>query len=247
MVTRLVEFEACFNFRDLGGYAAAEGGTVRWGVLFRSDTLHRMTAGDLERFASLGIRTVFDLRASQELEDDGLLDPSAEATHVHLPVLDSVRREVTPDELAASPVFDPAQAYTYMLDVGGATMARLFEGLVAPGALPAVFHCTAGKDRTGIAAALVLGTLGVDDETIVADYALTADSMERSGRWIREHEPAMVERMKRYPPGALEAKADTMRLFLGALQARYGSVRDAVRALGVAPATIDALAAALLE
>jgi protein-tyrosine phosphatase len=241
---RLVPFEACFNFRDLGGYETVDGRRVRWGALFRSDTLHRMTVADLDQFRALGIRTVFDLRASQELDEDGGLDASVAVTHVHLPVLDTVR---APAERRQQVSIEPAEAYAYMTDVGRDALARLFDGLVGPHALPAVFHCTAGKDRTGIAAALLLGALGVDEDTIVADYALTELTWPRTEAWVREREPETAARWATYPDGALTAKAETMRAFLGALQEQHGTLRDTVRALGVSTATLDALDAALLE
>ena len=104
LTDRRVPLEAGFNFRDLGGHETADGRRVRSGVLYRADTLHRLTAADLDVLRGLGLRTVIDLRTRAELERfgrAGLADD--EVAHHHLPMVDEVR---SPEARAQRPVAD---------------------------------------------------------------------------------------------------------------------------------------------
>ena len=178
--TRHVRFEACFNFRDLGGYQTAGGHRVRWATLYRSDTLHRLTATDAEAFNALGLRTVIDLRSLTEIDQFGRLGVTREdLTWRSVPMLDNVRLALPdpsdPPVVPSRP--DPAtpgEPYVRIAEEFAPSVAAVFGILAGEDALPAVFHCTSGKDRTGILAALVLEVLGVADEVIASDYVLTA-------------------------------------------------------------------------
>ena len=174
-VERLIALQGAVNFRDLGGYAAGEGMRTRWRVLFRADGLGELTESDLSVLRALGIRTVIDLRSGGELER-GRFDVDAHpvAFH-HFPFMEEL-----PDaqDFERRPGFLGSQYREFLSDAGGQIRAAL-EVLADPGALPAVFHCTAGKDRTGVLSAIVLSLLGVDEPTVVADYALSGAAMER--------------------------------------------------------------------
>lgn len=162
----LVSLEGCVNFRDLGGWRTADGRRVRSGRLFRSDALHRVTPGDLARLrGELDVRTLIDLRSSHEVakEGRGPLCEGPVAYH-HLPFFDTPER----DPARQLPEGGLAAIYLAMLRFARAPISRALETLAAsPGA--AVFHCAAGKDRTGVLSAVVLGSLGVLDEDIVED------------------------------------------------------------------------------
>jgi protein-tyrosine phosphatase len=162
---RRLELEGVFNLRDVGGYPAAGGRTTRWRALLRSDALHRLDPGGGAVLAGLGLRTVLDLRTEAEAEIapcalDGLTNAR---THISL---------LTGD-LAALPMELDA-IYRYMIDDCGETIGAAIKVLAEAGALPALVHCSAGKDRTGIVVALILATLGVPDAVIAADYQLSA-------------------------------------------------------------------------
>jgi len=244
---RTVAFEAVFNFRDLGGYPAGEGRSVRWRRLFRADGLQRLRPEEGRQFRSLGIATVVDLRTPQEADDSGRFPAEvAEVEYHHWPMFD-----VVPDWSEAGDVDSPgflADRYVEMLEHGRETVAGTLNLLSRSTAYPLVFHCAAGKDRTGILAALVLGLLGVPDEVIVDDYALSHEAMARMGAWVRENMPEVAERASRqaYPASVAEAKPETMVRFLAHLRANHGTLGGLAADLGVGAEVIEAMQANLL-
>ena len=249
---RLVPLRGSFNFRDLGGYPGRGGRTTRWGRLYRSDALHELTGEDVAVLRRLGLRTVIDLRTERELDRSGRgpLGPEPIAFH-HLAV---VREGVggTPaaegEALAAPapPGDDLAERYLWYLEVGRDSLVGALTLLGEEEHYPLVFHCAAGKDRTGVLAALVLELAGVDREVIVADYVLTG---ERIGhildRW--RSDPGFAERMAQVPASRLGVEAATMEAFLDGLDRRHGGAREWALAAGVPAATLDGLVDLLLE
>ena len=243
---RLLPLEGVFNFRDLGGYRTDDGREVRWRTLYRADGLGRLTASDVERIRPLGLRTVVDLRSQRELDERGRFPVDAHpVTFHHLSILDQTwdqeqaRREALPAHEFLH------RAYTAMLVDGRARFARAFDLLAAPGALPAVFHCAAGKDRTGLLAMLVLGALGVRHHDIVEDYALTEASMSRYLDTMRS-DPERAAAIDAAPPSFFAADPVAVSLVLEDLERAHGGVRGAVLAMGVTDAALDRLADALL-
>jgi len=176
------------NLRDVGGWPTAGGGRVRTGLLYRSVDLSRLADEDLAVFDKLGIRTIYDLRTGAERDQspDRLPDGAA---YVVLDVLaDSA--DATPAKLAevladpqlaarllgdgrAPAIVEGAYRQIVCLDSARAAYRRLFADLADAGNRPALVHCMSGKDRTGWAAAALLGLLGVPEELIMADYLLT--------------------------------------------------------------------------
>lgn len=271
--------EGAFNFRDLGGYPSRHGRVMRWGRLFRSDTLHELTEGDVEVLRGLGLTTVVDLRTSRELARTGRgrLGPEPIGFH-HLSVLgdgeavgpggpagadDRVGGVQTgaaeggdveadgsvPGEAIAAPAPDGedlSERYRWYLDVGRQSLVEALDLVGDPARLPLVFHCAAGKDRTGVLAALVLDLVGVEHEVIVDDYVITAGRMELIlGRY--RSDPDMAERMARLPPATFGVEAVTMRSFLGRLTADFGGARAWAEDAGVPLATLDRIPDLLLE
>jgi protein-tyrosine phosphatase len=248
LTDRRIPLEAGFNFRDLGGHETTGGRRVRAGVLYRADTLHRLTAADLDVLRGLGLRTVVDLRTRTELERfgrAGLTDD--EVAHHHLPMIDEVRSpEARIREDVPTPL-ERGEFYLRMLEQGGSAVAESLRVLAGPGALPAVFHCTAGKDRTGVLAAVVLGQLGVPDDAIAEDYAVTEESVEATRAWLEANDRGWAATQASYPTWIWEAPAETMLAFLARVREDHGSITDLLLGLGLTPATLDALAVALLE
>jgi protein-tyrosine phosphatase len=161
------------NFRDLGGYRGAGGARVRWGQVFRSDTL-ALEDDDLEVFAALGIRAVYDLRSDRERETSPNRLPEG-ADVVELVAL--ISQDSAPPSLEALQLDGEsflAGIYLHMLERSAVGFGRILSGLADGDRLPAVFHCAAGKDRTGMVAALLLSVLGVDEGDILDDYELTS-------------------------------------------------------------------------
>ncbi|MFF3767642.1 GNAT family N-acetyltransferase [Streptomyces sp. NPDC001922] len=208
------------NFRDLGGYSTDDGRTVRWGRMFRSDSLGKLQGEDWERFLALGIRTVIDLRHSWEIEAKGRIPEHPSFTYHHLSV---EHRPYDQAGLGAEVQTGPflAERYLEVAEDGVRELRRALEVIAAEDG-PVVFHCTSGKDRTGLLAALVLDLLGVSEADIVADFALTGLATQRLlADWRTDHggrEPAW--------PGYGRAPGEVMSLFLAALAQRHGSVHN---------------------
>ena len=170
------KLEGATNFRDLGGYPGHEGRPLRWRRIFRSDHLGALSEADRRRLAELGLAAALDLRG----EDESAATPYAiEGVTRHALAIEPSVVSRLQEEHAAGRALDAALAAEMMRELYERLVqdhvdryAALFDHLLAARA-PLVFHCTAGKDRTGVAAALVLLALGVPRETVMQDYLLT--------------------------------------------------------------------------
>ena len=242
---RLIELEAVHNFRDLGNYATIDGRRTRPHLLYRADGLNRLTSADIETLRPLGLHTVIDLRTLGEIDDRGRFPVEAYplAWH-HLPIVDVTWEQVEVEGRDAATFLH--DQYTSMLAYGEPLLAAAIRTLALPGALPAVFHCAAGKDRTGLLAALVLGALGVPDDVIVADYALTQEGMERMRRWAETSSPEMYALWLTMPAVHAAAEPEAMARVLADINAAHGDVRSYVRSLGVPAVALADLEDALL-
>ncbi|MSY28553.1 MAG: protein-tyrosine-phosphatase [Actinobacteria bacterium] len=245
---RLIGLEAVHNFRDLGGYATADGRSTRWRTLFRSDGLYRLRgADDMSRVRQLGLKSVIDLRTEREQREQGIFPTDdIEVTFHHLSIVDVTWSDTETPEFDDEVEF-LVWGYRDMLEIGSSRFADAMHVLAQTDSLPAVFHCAAGKDRTGVLAALLLSSLGVDDAHICADYGLTQDAMQRTIAWSKVHRPELAERYATIPKAYLAADPRAMQIILAELAQRHGSVRNYVREIGVADNTVDALSNLLLE
>ena len=242
---RRIAFERVFNVRDLGGIPTSEGARVRSGLVFRADGVNRLDGDDLEVAKALGLRTVVDLRTHGEVEHRGRFpDEHIPVQWHHLPVLEQMwsERDLEATDGAVAFLRD---RYLDMLVEGGGSIARTVE-LIAEEP-PLLFHCSAGKDRTGVVAAVVLGLVGVAPEDIAADYHLSAAAMGAFTAWINTEFPEAIDAMSKQPKEYLEAPAEAMLEFLAEVQRVHGSMEDLALQLGVAPATITRLRSTLLE
>jgi len=242
---RQVPLDSAFNVRDLGGLRATAGWRVRRGRVFRADALHRVGASDVAILAGLGIRRVFDLRSVAELSRDGVGEFAGRvAEHVHVPLV----------KVSLSP-FDPGidwktlnlrDRYLDMLDEGAMAMRTIVCALAEAAPAPIIFHCTGGKDRTGVVAAVLLRSLGVPDDIIIEDYALSEANLAVAVEGYREHleavglDSAAIAYLTSSPP-------DRMRYTLGELDRRWGCTEDYLGSIGIEAATIDAIRRNLLE
>jgi len=239
---RLITLEGSFNFRDLGGYPTHDGGSVAWRRLFRADGPHALTAADASVLAELGITTVIDLRTGGEVERGRWTDHLGAVTEHHLPLTDVLP---TDEQLPSwSEVDYVARHYGELLETGAHAVAAALRVIAESAGQPAMFHCSAGKDRTGVLAAVVLGLLGVADDDIVADYTLSAEAMRRMVAFLRARAED-PERLERHLPAVTSASPDTMRRLLGHLRETYGTFEDYARAIGAGD-TIGRLRAALV-
>jgi protein-tyrosine phosphatase len=248
---RALLLEAAHNVRDLGGYTIADGRTIAWGRLWRADGLGRLTAADLAALSPLHLATIIDLRTAAEIETAGRFPYERHPVDlVHLPVVDVtwVHEDLPSFDHHDDPEVEfLAWAYADMLADGGPRFGDALRHLARPGVLPAMFHCAAGKDRTGLLAALALAGLGVDDDVIAADYALTAVAMVRMRAFWAAQSPEAAARIEEVPSVLLAARPEAMVRTLAALRDVHGSIEAYLANVGVDAATVAALADALTD
>ncbi len=243
--SRTLEFDGCVNFRDLGGYRSRDGRQIGWRRLFRADGLHRLSEDDHRRLLDLGVSTVIDLRTVDEAEQRGRFPVErVPVRYIDLPLTDVLpSTEELPAWREASFV---ASRYAEMVAQGGRALTGAFEVLGSAGSLPVVFHCSAGKDRTGVLSALILAFLGIPDETIVEDYALSGAAMVRLLEQLKGEYPEAAEEVERHAPAVLQVMPETMEEFLSSIRDRYGSYEGLAEWLGVVDA-VTSLEGALLS
>ena len=232
MTERRVALAGPLNFRDVGGYPTKDGRTVRWGQVYRSDSLHHLTDLDGARLHELGLRSALDFRAHDELVEVGIGRlGELDIRHLHLPTTDRAlhvmpRADWTPPSSAA-------EVYITMMEHGAKAYVGALHALAEPDALPAVFFCMAGKDRTGVFSAVLLGILGVNDDDIVADYALTGDVIAEIHARTRAATPSVEDVWRRLPPDILDAHSATMEGLVRLVRDRWGSFEGYAEAIGV--------------
>ena len=245
---RDVVLDAVFNLRDLGGYPTADGRRTRWRRLYRGAGLHRLADDDVDVVRGLELRTVIDLRTAEELASLGGY-PVAElpAAFHHLPMIQGLWDHAVVDPEAPPEAF-LVPRYLEMLDVGRDTIAGSVRLLATPGALPAAFYCAAGKDRTGVLAALLLDAVGVRPEAVVEDYRLSKERVALivARARAKEHGEARSA-MLGHPDAVMDSPPEAMRLLLAAIREHHGSTRGYLLQAGVRSDELEALAVALLE
>jgi protein-tyrosine phosphatase len=173
---RHLDLEGASNFRDLGGYAARDGRTVRWRQIFRSNHLGHVTDADIEILRGLKVRSAFDFRGAEERVSAlcGIRDIAVHSLPIEPTVVASLRaRAAAGTALSSADAVDVMRdSYRSYVRYNTPSFRALFAHLMEDRA-PLVIHCTAGKDRTGFACALILHAFGVPDEVIADDYLLT--------------------------------------------------------------------------
>jgi protein-tyrosine phosphatase len=238
---RRLLLDGVYNVRDIGGYAVAGGGRVRWRAILRAGSLHGLAPAGRAALLDLGVRTIIDLRRRDEVAAaPNALAGSADLRYRHCSLFDDrLPRAALPPSLV--------DQYREVLDGRRAALRAILRILARPTALPALIHCTAGKDRTGLVVALLLALAGVPSATIAADYALSADELRGNDfaavrRWAADqgYGWASNDRFLASPP-------EVMLAALAHLDARYGGVVAYLMTIGLTPAEIAALRDRLVE
>ncbi len=243
-VERRIELDGCVNFRDLGGYPTHGGRSLRWRKLFRSDALHALSASDVTCLRDEHLLTdIIDLRSSFELENEGrgLLASEAIDFH-HTPLFDGDTRS---GDREAAERMSLGQRYLGLMEVAKEPIARVVS-ILAHAKGSAVYHCAAGKDRTGVISAVLMGALGVPDELIVADYVLSAERIDQ----IIERVMSMKgyeDTLKDMPADTLHAKPESMEEVVSGVAERYGSMGGYLRDAGLPDGVLEALHGNCLE
>jgi protein-tyrosine phosphatase len=251
---REIILEGSFNFRDLGGYQTLEGYSVKRGQLFRSGNLSKLTESDLEIISQLGIKNICDLRREDEIGRHP--DPTlAGAVWNHVPV-NSDRKVVSQvgDLGENGPDFSkPGELLIFlnrkMAGYSG-TYRRIFDILLTEPQAPMLFHCMAGKDRTGVVATLILSALGVSREVIEEDYLYTNTTLDRmkthfaglqSNNNHKQVDQAVIDAM-------FEARLDYLHAFFDEVEKGFGSMNSYLtEAIGLADRDFHQLKSHLLE
>lgn len=230
--SRIHTLEGAANFRDLGGLSTSDGREVRRGRVFRSDALYRLTDSDLNVLLALGIRTVIDLRSTEEVRNYGI-GPLEKAGiwHVNVPLFYD-------DPIMAASMVDEYIGLLRHVRDG----FRTIFGHLAEDHCPLVLNCFAGKDRTGITSALILGALSVPDHLIVADYALSEQHMARHMHIHRaSHDHESLDTL----PAWLMAAPTTMEATLAAIAEEWGSVRGYLKSIGLSSDELERIVSSL--
>lgn len=213
------------NLRDLGGYLAGEGRVTAWERLLRGDNPLGLREADVAWLLDREITTVIDLRSAAEAaQTPDQLSRTPGFRYFHCPMMDGDRMPNLED--------DVGRGYFEVLDQQrcAAAILRLVAG--APGGV--LFHCTAGKDRTGMAAALLLGLVGVSREDILADYQVSEVYLADIIRRIKNVAPDLA-------PFAGASKSEYLAGCLDLLEEKYGSIPDYLRSSGLTEDELEAL------
>ncbi|MBV9503906.1 MAG: tyrosine-protein phosphatase [Acidobacteriia bacterium] len=252
---RRLVLEGAYNFRDLGGLQTADGKTVRWGQIFRSDTLTHLTPADYQRLNAIGISLVCDLRTREERQSDPTEWQGGSPVFVLAPVSENDRGASQNNVLV-----DALQSNKMTVEEGKKFFEAFYVGMVFDSASkfgavlraigtnnrPSMFHCTGGRDRTGITAALLLHMLGVPNETIVSDFLLSTQYLnERAAPLtttpVKGQQASVYEEVIRLQPRYIEA-------VFKAIDGRFGSFDNYRReALHLSDVDVAALKSRLLE
>jgi protein-tyrosine phosphatase len=228
-----------YNVRDTGGYPTADGRETRWRTLLRGDSLHRLTPEAQDRLIAIGLRTVFDLRRPHEVaHNPNVFAASPHIRYRHMPIFDGAADGAEQRSLAT--------IYLAILDDAQPRVREIIAALAEPDAFPALVHCAAGKDRTGVIIALLLRLAGVPAETVTEDYALSAIYLtEEFYTGLRERVIATGGDWARVEP-LLGAPATLMHDTLTHIDERYGGVEAYLRAIGVTQRETAAVRSALV-
>lgn len=233
--------EGAFNFRDLGGLGTRAGRRLRTGRLYRSDTLQALTTSDVAHLREVvGLRGVVDLRLAEEVsaEGRGLLSEVAEIRYANVPLAMAATEGIPPEKVMR-------ELYLGCLSIE-ASLVTAIERLSEMAEQPVVFHCAAGKDRTGVLAAVLLRLLGVTDEHIVADYMRSAHAMPRMIERFRTW-PRYRAHMELAPPQAYAVEAQPLIDLLTSIDRDHGGVHQWASDRGLPSKAAERLVNLLLE
>ena len=241
---RALELEGGHNVRELGGYETEDGRTTKWRTFLRSAGLDELTPASGQALVDLGLNTVVDLRWPSELESNpSVFAGSTAPAYIHIDMLgeDAIRPQ-PPEE--SSQAEQTAWNYCQWLLDSQYAISQILSALAESDGM-ALYNCAAGKDRTGIVSALLLGLAGVPDETIVADYALSATYLWPRDRQQYQEKNGRDASLEDFREAASPAVA--MQLTLEDLKQKYGGIAAYVEKAGVSAKDVDRIRSKLLD
>ncbi len=251
---RQVHLEGAVNCRDLGGYETTDGRRVRWGQVFRSDSLSRLTERDRVKVVHLGLRLVIDFRTPNEVkkspdrlpQDDKMAYLNLPITHGEFDFVDAVDRIKRGDDNWLTRDF-MVSGYIHNVDEFAGIWGDVIRRLTRPENRPLLFHCTGGKDRAGTCAALILLALGVPEETVIEDHQLSNTLIAGLIKKVYERIAAYGVDPQKLSP-YFTAPRECIISLLGHLRKTYGSPVGYLKtAAGVTDDILALLKEALLE
>ncbi len=251
-----IDLDGTLNLRDLGGWKTADGSTIRYGYLFRSDRLSDLTSADHDILSGLGsdrtgIRTVIDLRYEAEVDEHPSSLWSTVENHIEIPMAGELANQksfldrVYEGEITSMSDEEVGDGYVEMLERHSAGFVDVVQA--ATSKTPSLFHCTAGKDRTGLSAMLILSTLGVGDDDIVIDFGLSNEY--RANVRMAQLAPVFAERgldVEAFRP-ALSAPLPAMRHAQAWIAREFGSAERYLLDHGLSAEAVAEMRAGLVE
>jgi protein-tyrosine phosphatase len=230
-----------YNLRDLGGYTAINGQQTRWHRIFRADGLHNLSVDGQQALVNAGLRTVIDLRSERELSEHADVFANSDTVqYVHISLFENVGG--TPSDLPR----DLTTLYLHALDNYQPTFKAVMDTIADHADAGILIHCTAGKDRTGLISALLLGLTDVDETDIVTDYALSAKYLapyfdarraeaERSGDDLTSYEPLFLSEPK------------SMQAVLDHLKTTYNGIPGYLSTIGMSDSQLEKIFTAMIQ
>jgi protein-tyrosine phosphatase len=226
---RVLAWDGCVNVRDLGGLPIEDGGETRFGSIVRADSIRNLTQAGWEALAEYGTRLVIDLRSQRERDEDALREAPAPVMHI----------PITPDDVPASWNWPSMRAaYLALLEAYRREYAAVADAVAATDG-PVVIHCAGGRDRTGLAVALMLRLVPVASEAIALDHALSDESFApyQEGWFARATDDAERDRRRRIAMPA----GRTMVGIIREVDRRYGGSEAYLREGGAAAWSLGAI------
>lgn len=240
-ISKPMELTGAKNVRDLGGYQTREGKVTKFNSLLRADALHLLTDEDCKTLYDYGVRCIIDLRSAEEAErePDKLPMVYSEVEYLHVPIQDHVRANRYSEE------FPPSmwELYRWLLEDSKESFRIIFQTIAKYQDACVMFHCSGGKDRTGTIAMLLLKLAGVDDATIIGDYAVTQE-------YMKEVFPRQVADLEArgliVPYYVMESPPENMEKTLQYLEEKYNTIEEYFQAVGFNEDEIAVLRAKLI-
>jgi len=237
MRCELLELEGSFNARDVGGYPAGGGKMTKYRRFIRTGSLFKLTEQGKSALLNMRVRCVVDLRSHFEVNEkpDAVMNDPRFFWR-HLPMLDYIYAEIADEQYVS---FPPSleKMYINLLNEDKNSFRSLFQLFASPEHESYLFHCTMGKDRTGMTAALLLSLAGVDEETIVEDYSHSAKLTKHLIEGLTEDIPAYL----------FASPAETMQKVLGYIRSKYGGGQGYLNHIGITPEQCRAIITKLLD
>ncbi|MCL2706043.1 MAG: tyrosine-protein phosphatase [Spirochaetaceae bacterium] len=214
---RIINLQGTYNFREMGGYETQDGKKTKWSTIYRADELSRLSEEDLEILRSFNIKTIIDFRAFEETEKVPDRKPTTVQKVFNIPIVfGSMEFLIKNIEKTGEKLM--MQINSSAIEEAQNQFKEFFKIISDSSNLPIVFHCAGGKDRTGIASALFLSSLGVDREIIYKDYLLTAELIQKKYFSLMEKNPKLA-------PG-FTVKREYLGSAFDTMESKYGGVES---------------------